>query len=241
MLWLPAAYLLLVVGISGCTKSGLFQKAGPLKKIVMQLPTFNEIVLNDKVNVILTYDSVEEVSVEAGENLLNDVGLVVSDNKLTINDNTTFKWSRDLNYTINVYIRSKSIKRISYYGAGMVTTANTWKGSSFIFDSWTGIGSVDLNLDCDYTEMIIRMGNADITLHGKSPNTNIYCADNGSMNLRNFESEEMSLVYRSIRNSEIYVTKLLTAKIQYKGNVYYKGRPEIKSSFESTGQLIALP
>lgn len=226
---------------TGCSRSGFFQKAGPLKRSVIKLAKFDEIVLNDKVNLILTYDSLDQVSVEAGENLINDVGLVVADNKLSINDNTTLRWSRDLDYVINVYISCKNLKRITYYGAGNVTTTNTWKGDSFIFDSWTGIGSVKMDLECSYTELVIRMGTADITLNGKSESTRVYCADHGTLNLRNFQTEDMNLEYRSIRNSNVHVTKLITAKIQYTGNVYYKGTPEIKSTIQSSGQLIALP
>src|SRR5688500_5133837 len=73
---------------SACKKSGLFEGAGTVKRISVNVADFNEIVLNDKVNLILTYDSIESVKLEAGENLLDDIGISVTDHKLTINDNT---------------------------------------------------------------------------------------------------------------------------------------------------------
>jgi hypothetical protein len=227
--------------LPGCKKSGLFEGAGTVNKVKMTVGDFSEIELNDKVNLILTYDSVEQVMVEAGINLIEDISLIVRDNKLIIKDNNKLKWSRDLDYVINVYISSSHLNRLTYYGAGNVKSTNTWRTKNFTIDSWTGIGTIDLSLESEYTELIIRMANADFKLKGKSRFTSIYCADYGTVDLKDFESEEMSMDYRSIRNSTIYVTKILTAKILYKGDVFYRGVPVINSTFGSTGKLIILP
>lgn len=239
-------YLLLMIVITtlvlpGCKKSGLFEGAGNLSKVKVSVGSFNEIVLNDKVNLILTYDSVEQVSLEAGENLMEEIKLTVLDNKLIINDNNKLKWSRDLDYVINVYVRSSRLSRLSYYGAGDIRSTNTWKAEKFTIDSWTGIGTIDLSLESGNTELIVRMANANIRLKGKSRYTSIYCADYGTVDLEHFESEEIGMDYRSIRNSTIYVTKMLTAKILYKGDVFYRGTPAINATLNSSGKLIVLP
>jgi hypothetical protein len=233
--------ILVTVLLPACKKSGLFQGAGTIKKVKVSVSDFSEIVLNDKVNLVLTYDSIERVEIEAGEHLISDISVSVSDNKLIINDNNKFKWSRNLDYTINVYVSRTQLDRIIYYGAGNIKSTNTWKAPKFTIDSWTGIGSIGMSLESGYTELIIRMANADIKLKGKSKVTNIYCADYGTLDLKDFESEEINMDYRSIRSSSIYVTKLLNAEILYKGDVYYRGSPTIKSTFNSTGKLIVLP
>ena len=238
LLWLATLTALL---LPACNKSGLFQGAGTIKKVKVDVSDFREIILNDKVNLILTYDSIEQVAVEAGENLIGDISLSVRDNKIIISDDNKFKWSRNLDYSINVYVSSTLLDRITYYGAGNITSTNTWKASKFTIDSWTGIGTINMSLESDYTELIIRMANADIKLMGKSKVTSIYCADYGTLDLKDFESEEISMDYRSVRSSTIYVTKLLNAEILYKGDVYYRGTPLIKSTFNSTGKLIVLP
>ena len=239
--YLMPLVVLVVLLLPACKKSGLFQGAGAIKKVKVQVSDFREILLNDKVNLILTYDSVEQVEIEAGEHLMDGIDVNVSDNKLIISDNNKFKWSRNLDYTINVYVSRTHLDRIIYYGAGNIKTTNTWKVSKFSIDSWKGIGTIEMSLESDYTELIIRMANADIKLKGKSKVTSIYCADYGTLDLKDFESETISMDYRSIRNSTIYVTKLLNAEILYKGDVYYRGTPTIKSTFNSTGKLIVLP
>ena len=239
--YLMSLVLLVALLLPACKKSGLFQGVGTIKKVKVEVSDFREIVLNDKVNLILTYDSIEQVAIEAGEHLIDGIVVSVRDNKLIISDDNKYKWSRNLDYTINVYVSRTHLDRISYYGAGNIKSTNTWKASKFTIDSWTGIGTIGMSLESDYTELIIRMANADIKLVGKSKVTSIYCADYGTVDLKDFESEEISMDYRSIRNSTIYVTKLLNAEILYKGDVYYKGTPVIKSTFNSTGKLIVLP
>ncbi|RYY18833.1 MAG: DUF2807 domain-containing protein [Chitinophagaceae bacterium] len=238
---LPLIMILLSTLVPACKKSGLFQGAGTTNKLKVEVSNFNEIVLNDKINLILTYDSTELVTIEAGANLLNGIILNVRDNKLIINDNNKYKWSRNLDYTINVYVSRTNLDRITYYGAGNIRTTNTWKADSFTIDSWTGIGTIAMDLECNYAGLIIRMANADIRLKGKSKQTSIYCADYGTLALQEFESGIVTMNYRSIRSSTIYVTKQLDAEILYKGDVYYRGTPVVKSILNSTGKLIFLP
>jgi len=224
-----------------CKKAGLFQEAGITTKAILPVDSFDEIILNDKINLILTYDSVEKVTIEAGKNLIRNINLTVSGKKLNIHDNNAYKWSRNLDYTINVYVSSNTLTKVSYYGAGNVSTTNTWATNEFTFDSWTGVGSVNLQLDCETAQLFIRMANADLTVHGKSGYTRIYCADQGSMDLKDFESQDIQMDYRSIRNSSVYATRLLNASVLYKGNVFYRGTPEVKSVYTNSGRLIPLP
>jgi hypothetical protein len=235
--------ILIIAGLisPGCKKSGLFMETGETRRVSISIDDFEEIILNDKINLFLTYDTTKKLSIEAGENLIPGIGLSVRDGKLSISDNNNFQWSRNLDYTINVFVSRSYLKKITYYGAGNIKTTNTWKAEEFILDSWTGIGSADLDLETGYTELVIRKANADFTLRGSGRNTMIYCADHGSMNLEQFTSGEVVMDYRSIRDSRLNVTQHLDAKILYKGNVYYKGNPSIASFYNSTGKLIAIP
>ncbi|MET0299224.1 MAG: DUF2807 domain-containing protein, partial [Flavitalea sp.] len=111
----------------------------------------------------------------------------------------------------------------------------------FSLDSFNGIGSADLSLECNYAELFIRMANADFTLRGKARYTLMYCADYGSMNLSGFQSQDLNVDYRSIRDSRINVTGSLSGKINYKGSIYFTGNPNSTVTMESSGQLIHMP
>ncbi len=234
--------LLFFVMLSSCRKAGVFMKAGDIVSAVVVLPDFNEIELHDRIDLVLTYDTLQSmVRIEAGTNVISDIETVVNGNRLVIRDQSKFRWMRDLDYRVTVYINKDNFRKLEYHGAGNITSANMLKAREFIIDSWTGVGSFNIQLESGYTELTIRKANADINLSGSSDYTRIYCADHGSFNLLKFPSSEIHMDYRSIRDSYLNVTNVITARMLYKGNVYFKGQPEIRPFYNSSGLLIPLP
>ena len=217
-------------------------KAGDTVSMTVALADFNEIELHDRVDLVLTYDTLETaIRIEAGENLIPSIETSVTGNRLIIRDNSKFRWTRDLDYRVTIYINKSNIRKLEYHGAGNITSTNILKAREFIIDSWTGVGSFQLQLEAGYTEITIRKANADIMLTGSSDYTRIYCADHGSFNLLDFPSSEIHMDYRSIRDSYLNVTDVITARMLYKGNVYLKGKPEIRPFYNSSGLLIPIP
>lgn len=234
----PAIVCCLVL-FSGCRKSGFFMKEGDTIRQQITLPDFDEIELHDRINLVLIQDSLNEgVTIEAGENIIPHLEMMVIENKLVLKDKSRFRWTRDLDYTITAYVTRRNFRRIIYYGAGNITSGNYLKLPVFTIDSWTGTGSIRLQMDATYSEFHIRMANADITVKGKATFTRLYCADHGSVDLSDFSTSEMVMDYRSIRDSYIHVNNLLTANMLYRGNVYYLGQPEIIPFYNSSGKLI---
>ncbi|RYY13732.1 MAG: hypothetical protein EOO04_31385, partial [Chitinophagaceae bacterium] len=230
--------LCIILILPSCKKAGLFEKVGGLLTEARALPEYTEVLLYDKVDVVLKYDTVESLSVTCGENLLAGIETAVKNGQLTIRDNNNFKWSRDLAARARVLITGRRLNKISYYGAGNITSVNQWKSPSFIIDSYEGVGSFNVNMDTDHMTLIIRKANADFMVTGRARHVTSYIADHGSMDLTNFSTETMGLDYRSIRRSVINVKNDLQIKIHYTGNVYYYGDPQIRFDSYNTGTLI---
>jgi len=239
-------FILLVVCIafftSGCGKEGCLKNAGAVKSTVRELDLFREIKLYDKIDVVLTQDSVQMVRVETGDNMLPNIETTVIDSVLTVRDNSSCKWVRNLDEKITVYISTSKLRQIIYHGAGNITSTNTFKADEFTIDSPEGLGAINLKLDCRQTNILIRMNAADIILQGKSARTSVYCAVSGSVNLRDFVSDYVTIDHRSVRDSWVNVVTTLDARILYKGNLYYKGNPPwIDSVYNSSGRMFRLP
>jgi hypothetical protein len=101
---------------SGCGKNGCLKNAGAVKTTVRQPGSFNEIMLYDKIDVVLTQDSVQQIKIESGENMLPNIETTVIDNVLTVRDNSSCKWVRDLDEKITVYISTPKLQQIIYHG-----------------------------------------------------------------------------------------------------------------------------
>ena len=234
--------ILLFVVSAGCGKDGILKESGPVRSEIRELPVINQIILYDKVNLILTQDPLQQVRIEAGENLLADIETSVSGNTVTIRDNNKYKWVRDLDTKVNVYISAKAFEKIDYYGAGDITSTNELTPEKLTIDSWTGIGSFRLKVKTPQIMLIIRTGNADIILEGSATFCSIYCADQGGIDLRDLVAPSVAINHRSVRDAFINVTTVLEANILYTGNVYYRGSPQnINLTTSSSGRLVKTP
>jgi hypothetical protein len=237
-----AAFLLFLQMLAfSCTRDGCPLSSGTNTRETRNLLPFNEIILYDKINLIVTQDSVQQISVEAGKNLVPGIRTDVENNILTIQNNNTCNLFINPGYQINVYISGNQLQKIDYYGAGNITSTNMLHASIFTIDSWYGTGSIKLNLIANQTNAIVRNNNADITITGQSDHTYIYCSEVGSVNLVDFISTDVAIDQKSIKDIYVNVTGSLHANIVYKGNVFYKGKPgTIDTLITSSGRLIHL-
>jgi Putative auto-transporter adhesin, head GIN domain len=235
-----AVFLLCVqVLIYSCRKDGCSLSLGTTVKETRNLLPFNEIILNDKINLFVTQDSVQHVSVEAGKNLADGIRTDVANHILTIKNDNKCGVLINPGYQVNVYVSGNQLQKISYYGAGNITSTNTLHAAAFTIDSWYGTGSIKLSLVSNQANAIVRNNNADITISGRSDYTYIYCAEVGSVNLVDFISTQVAIDQRSIKDIYVNVTGSLQANIFYKGNVFYKGKPAvIDTLITNSGRLI---
>jgi len=222
-----------------CNKFGCPTSSGSSSNKIVDLPVFKQIILYDKINLILTYDSLQSVKIETGKNMLSGIQTTVADSILTIRNNNTCNLFADPSNQVNIYISGNQLQNIAYYGAGNITSTNTLYLPEFRMDAWKGSGSVNLDLVSNQAYAIVRTENVDITFKGHSNYTYVYASEAGSINLQDFSSVYMDVEQKSVRDMYIRVTDSLHANILYKGNLYYTGNPrKVDSYITSTGKLI---
>ncbi|HLZ16090.1 MAG TPA: DUF2807 domain-containing protein [Cyclobacteriaceae bacterium] len=225
-----------------CSGDSCPLKAGSVSSQTRDLPPFNTIILHDKVNLVLTEDSGQQVRVSAGSNLLAGIQTSVDAQTLTIQDNNKCSLLRDPSEAANIYISSGSLRQITYYGAGSVTSTNTLHSPVFTVDCWMGSGTISLSLQAGLVNALVRNENANVVLSGTADSAYVYCGEAGSVNLLQLPTSRVAIDSKSIRDITVNVTDTLHANIVYKGNVYYKGSPAIIDALvTSSGKLIHLP
>ena len=231
-----------VISMAACGKGICLQGTGEVTTETRAVTPFNEIDLYNRVNVILTQDTVNTIQVEAGRHLLSGIETSVINNVLTIANNNTCNWARDLDTRINVYIHTNSLQKINYYGSGDVTSSNTLQAEKFTIDSWEGVGSFKLNLDVQFCDVTLRKNNADVTLAGACDSAYVYCGDQGKADLRNLLCKYVYIDHKGIYDTYVYASEWLYANVLYKGNIYYRGKPSTKEAVcTNSGQMISIP
>ena len=90
--------------------------SGKLKTEFRYLEDFNNLLLNDNVNVILQKSDSSGVRVETGENLIQGIKTTVNDQGLLeISNDNTCDWARDYDNLLNVYVYYNKIKIQLYF------------------------------------------------------------------------------------------------------------------------------
>ncbi len=215
--------------------------AGSSGSEARELAPFNSIIVYGKVNLILTQDSVQQVTVTGGKNLLPGIGTSVSQQTLTIRDNNNCLLT-DPSQTVNLYVSSPQLQTITYYGAGDIRSTNTLKASTFTVDCWLGSGTIRLDLQATLVLALVRNENATVVLTGAADSAYIYCGEAGSVDMSALSTYATDLDSKTIRDIYVDASHGLHANIVYRGNVYYRNNPPvIDTLITSTGRLIHIP
>ena len=107
-------YIVIVIIVFACDSENAgdcFQKTGSIIKEEVSLSSFDKILVNRDIELIIKEGPEQKVVIETGENLLNDVTAIVVDGKLTLTDNNTCNYVRDYGVT-KVYVTAPNIKEI---------------------------------------------------------------------------------------------------------------------------------
>lgn len=236
---LMLATTLLLCG--GCKKSGTncFNSAGKIISEVRELAPFDSITMNDNVNVILTYDSINTLVVEAGENLMSGIKTEVSNRHLVIRNLNSCNWTRNYEKPINVYISVNYLWKVYYFSSGDLTTTNPLPFDSLKIEVWGGCGTINLDLDITTGHFIENLGTADFKLRGNCGICYIYSGEYGP-----FHCEDLDIAYcfvTTISSNDCWVkaSRILGATIGGMGNVYYSGEPDsVYATITGIGKLI---
>lgn len=226
----------------GCQKPGCVESAGPLTKEERILPSFSKIELDDNIDLVLIQGDSEKVEITAPRNILPNIQTNITNDVLSITNQTECRWLRNPDEKIKIKLYFKNISNFEYKGSGNVTNEDTLRLGSFWINSETGAGIIELKVNIPDLGVIILKENATMILHGYSEHCSTYTNARGVLNLSDLQAKRMYIIYSGLADTYIQVSDELDATIRYKGNVYCKGNPNIiRQDYFSSGRLIMLP
>lgn len=88
-----------------------FQKTGAIIQEEVTVDSFDKILVNRDIELIVKEGVQQKVVIETGKNLMNDVDVAVNDGKLILTDNNSCNYVRDYGIT-KVYVTSPNLTEI---------------------------------------------------------------------------------------------------------------------------------
>jgi len=221
--------LFLILSYTSCKKDSwcteCFERTGKIVTVKRSLSPFNQLVVNDNLNVFITQDSVFDVEIEAGENMMYLIKTDVNDSILTIQNKNKCNWTRSFKKPFNIYIKMPQVKYITSLTSGNIKSLNTLTGYKLEIEI-NGAGDVELTVNNTTITSSAKNG-GNLILHGnlyshvctmQSPSF-LYCKDLVT-SYTLLETYTSGLCY-------INVTNKFDCEIENIGDVYCYGSPTI--------------
>lgn len=241
------AYISCFIVLISCNKenvSNCLQTAGEIVQQEITVDSFDKILVNKRVELIITDGPVQKVVVETGKNLLPDVEVKVVNKQLILTNNNTCNFFRDYGLT-KIHVTSPNINTIRnaseqrVISNGTLTYPLLYLRSSGEKKKFLATGDWHLTIE---NEKVIIWGNgvANFYINGSSNNLDIGFTDGDTrFEGKNFIVQNIDVKNVSSNDIIIYPVESLTGSIHSVGDVISYNRPPIVDvEILSNGELI---
>lgn len=211
------------------------QGAGNVVRKPLTVQAFHGIRVEGALDVVITPASVQQVEVEAQENLVGLVTTSVQGGVWTIATSKGYS----TNKPFVVHIRVPVIDVVEVEGSGDVKA----DGSFTAGEVKLGVqGSGDLDLAFTASRIDVRVqGSGDVKLVGSCVELRAEVSGSGDIQARGLKAESVRATTAGSGNMVVYSTKRLNAAISGSGDITYAGDPAtVDTSVDGSGEVRAL-
>ncbi len=229
------AILLLVLTTTSCFIDGLTGIKGN-GEVVSEDRTinsnFNEIKVQQGIQVFLTQGNSAELKVEADENIIDLLITEVKGNELKI----YFEKNVNKAKSRNVYVTANEISKIRTSSGAIVKTENTIETNSLELDSSSG-STIKVTVNASEISSSSSSG-SNINIYGKTKTFSASASSGSSIDADKLETINTSAKVSSGANIDVNVLGKLVAKASSGGSIDYEGNPtEVNKDTSSGGSV----
>lgn len=237
-------FFLYVLSIYSCEKAEnrvCLKSAGRIVSKVITLDNFIKMDLYEHIKFELVQDSVNKIIFTGGENLLSNIYVNQTDEKLIVSNNNKCAFLRSYNKLVKAEIHFKDLNELNYYGTEEITNKEVLTLPWFVLRILSGSGTVNLNLDSKILYASSSGGYGDFKLAGKTDYISIYINNNGFCDTYGLTvKDSLDVTSKSMGIIKLNADKtLLKAEVKNGGDIYYIGTPtDIIFKKNGNGNLI---
>lgn len=236
--------LLALLSLGGCRWEGVpdcIQGAGPLVVREFELEPFDQITVFEGVRLVLRSGNRQEVSLQAPDNLLNDISAAVEGGRLILRNHNNCNFFRDYGQVVFTVTSPDIIEVRSFTGfpvesEGVLdwTRLSLLSEGFIVSDSETTDGSFELDLDVEEVR-IVANGNSYFELRGNCGFLDITIAAGlARVDALELEAERVRVFHRG--SQDVLVNPLIRIEgiINGYGDVIAVSRPpevEVEEAF----------
>lgn len=180
---------------------------------------FTRLGVSGGFEVMLTQGNSESVTIEADENIIDNIKTRVTGNTLEVYTKGTIR-----NYKImRVYITFKQLESIDLSGAVSVTADQSLQFDRLDLDI-SGACSLEFDMEADRLDLDLS-GASKLRLNGYANYLDADCSGSSKLMLAGLKTKTISLDSSGATTAEFWVTESLDVESSGASSVRYKGEP----------------
>lgn len=222
--------------LASCSKPenrSCWKSNGEINSITSEwIQTHHTIELKDDINLILINDSLNYLTIEGPENLIEFIDISYDSDKMIMSNLTRCDFLRKPQ-PINVYYHYTELKRIELVGYGTLSNYNNIYHNINI-QANESLSDINLQLQNDSTYLILIKGSLDVTLNGSSNYLYGYASGFGPFDAKSLSCNNAHGHSTGLGDFFLHATDQLTIELRSRGNFYYSGDP-LNTHFIQTG------
>ena len=201
---------------------------------------FTEMYVYDKINVVITQDTINSIVVEAGDHLLSEITTDIVGGQLNIHNNNSCNFVRSYKREITIYVHAKNLQKVDQDGSGNITSTNSIISDSFVSNNWTS-GNVSLSLNVNHAYAGTHVAAGDVTFTGSANDLYVWDICEGIIHCENLAAKSVTVVSKGTGDCYVNASNELITQLRGQGFIYYYGNPStVQSVNTGTGQLVHL-
>jgi hypothetical protein len=201
----------------------------------LDIPAFTEIDLDINANVTIKQGKSQSVEVIGPQELIDVL------NKEVKGDKWEIKYTKrrvDTKKSLQINITVTQLTELDVNGSGDVRGDNAFHGDKMEL-SINGSGTIKLELYVEELELDIN-GSGDMKLSGSAEELEVNINGSGNIKSPELTAENAEFEINGSGDTEIHVTKKLSASINGSGDIHYSGNPSMKVRKNGSGSLKTL-
>lgn len=236
-------YLFVIVTlIASCSKGhrcDCFVSNGNETEEIRPLSSFTELEINNVFDITFKIDTINQIKITTGKNLINGIETTVENNRLFIKNTNKCNWARNYIGKIKLEIYLNNLTYLNLKGSSDIACSDTIHGTDLKIDNWADISNLNLALDYSSIIFALHAGTGNIILKGKVVSGNYWNNGYSNFNFNDLITTNCVVMSNSTGFTKINVKHEVSAKLFNSGNIYLEGNPTIvTASQHGTGELI---
>jgi hypothetical protein len=227
---ISATILCLLTACEKQNRDDCLTGAGDEKVEIRQLPPFNSIFAEDRVNLEFRNDTAYRVEVTFGENIIKHVRTEVVDGELRIGNAARCNWVRDLSVKPRAVIYSPGFSQFNNRSSGDIYFRDSLRTDFFFYEEYNTNGVVDILVAAEEVEILVHTGRTELSIRGRAEQASLYTAGQGRLDGSELEARIALVNNSSFQNMRVRASEYLYVFIGERGDVCHFGNPDVIES-----------